>query len=306
MASLRLSFVFCMLTLLASAPPGAAQQAEPTSNDVVVVTGEQTEEAIRDFVGQIAIAGRSQNQLARWDRRICPGIVGMHASYGQLALDQIARRALDVGLDVGSPGCQANILVIVSMNPDAVARGLFDNYRRQLGYYYERGRTTLGRNALKAFVDSSAPVRWWHVSSTLSADGRKADSKGTAGLSLGVPSVSVPPASLLKRSSRQDLASALVIVDGRRLQGVSLTALADYIAMASLAQLDGDADPSGYPTILNLFRPPAEGSAAPASMTEWDIAYLRGLYEATRESVSARNQQGEIARSMSKHLSSPE
>ncbi|CAN0427258.1 unnamed protein product, partial [Phaeothamnion confervicola] len=113
-------------------------------------------------------------------------------------------------------------------------------------------------------------------------------------------------ASLIKRSTRQDFAMAFVIVDGRRLQGLDLTAVADYIAMASLAQLDPEADTSGYPSILNLFKPHPEESSTPASMTDWDMAYLRGLYEATRESASANRQQGEIARSMNKDLSAPQ
>jgi hypothetical protein len=310
----RLSAVFCALTLLASAPSSTAQQAKEagqgSNDDVVVVTAQQTEEAIRDFVGQIAVAGRSQDQLSRWDRKICPGMVGLRASYAQLAIDQIARRAFDIGLDVGDPGCRVNILIIVSMDPDAVARGLFDSYRRTLGYYYTPGWKTLGRSALKAFVESKAPVRWWHVNSTLTADGRKADDKGAPVFGLGaeIPSVNLGAggASLIKRSTRQDFAMAFVIVDGRRLQGMDLTAVADYLAMASLAQLDPDADTSGYPSILNLFRPRPDGSSAPASMTDWDMAYLRGLYEATRESAGAKRQQGEIARSMNKDLSSPD
>lgn len=307
-------FAFLALALLAQAvgaPHGAAQQAaQATDDDVVVIIGKETEEAIQAFVGQIAIAGRSQDQLARWDRKICPGIVGLRMSYAQFAIDRIAQRAFDVGLDVGDPGCHANILIIVSMDPDAVARGLFDNYKRRLGYYYTSGWKTLGRNALKNFVESEAPVRWWHINSTFTADGRKPDDKGSPGMGLGaeIPSVNLGAgaASLIKRSTRQDFAMAFVIVDGRRLRGLDLAAVADYIAMASLAQLDPDADTSAYPSILNLFSPRPEGSPALASMTDWDVAYLRGLYEATRDSDSAKRQQGEIAQSMNKDLSSPD
>jgi len=305
MISLRLSAAFLAFALVAGAFPGFAQQAEQTAkdDDVVVITGKQTEEAIRDFVGQVAIATQGENQLARWDRKICPGLVGLPASYAQLAIDQIARRAFDVGLDVGDPGCSANIVIIVSMDPDAVAQELFDKHRRGLGYYYESGRKTLGRDALKAFVDSKEPVRWWHVSNTVTADGRKVG--GASDKPGKVPSVSIGAVSRIKRTTRQDFSLALVIVDGRRMDNVNLLALADYIAMASLAQLDADADTSAYPSILNMFKPRTEGSPAPASMTEWDIAYLHGLYDATRESNTAKKQQGEIARSMNKDLSSP-
>ena len=44
--------------------------------------------------------------------------------------------------------------------------------------------------------------------------------------------------------------------------------------------------------MLNLWR----SEPAPNAMTDWDLAYLRGLYSATREAASARRQQGDIAR----------
>jgi hypothetical protein len=315
MANLRYAVV-AALALFAQAfgaSHGDAQAADqaPANDDRVVVTGKQAEEAIRDFVGRVAVASRAENQLARWNRRVCPGMVGLRPSYTQLVLDQIARRAVDVGLGVGDPGCAANIIIIVSMDPDAIARGLLDNYKRRLGYYQETGVRTRGRSAMKAFVESPAPVRWWHVNNTLTADGKK-PSQPVNPASFNkldqVPIVSLGSSgtSLAARTTRQDFALALVVVDGRRLQGVSLTALADYLAMASLAQVDPGADTSSYRSVLNLFNQSSDGRPAPAAMTDWDIAYLRGVYDMTREASSASSQQREIARTMSKELLPPQ
>jgi hypothetical protein len=154
-------------------------------------------------------------------------------------------------------------------------------------------------------------VRWWHVNNTLTADGKK-PSQPVNPASFNkldqVPIVSLGSSgtSLAARTTRQDFALALVVVDGRRLQGVSLTALADYLAMASLAQVDPGADTSSYRSVLNLFNQSSDGRPAPAAMTDWDIAYLRGVYDMTREASSASSQQREIARTMSKELLPPQ
>ena len=108
--------------------------------------------------------------------------------------------------------------------------------------------------------------------------------------------------SRLSRTTRQDFAAAFIIVDARALSGIGFNweGLADYLAMVTLAQLDPAADTSSYPTILNMFTP-ARGTPVRA-MTDWDVAYLHGLYDATREARSANQQEGEIARSVGRTL----
>src|SRR5262249_51762250 len=99
----------------------------------------------------------------------------------------------------------------------------------------------------------------------------------------------------INSASHQNFGLAFIIVDARKLHGASFEALADYIAMVTLAQLDPRADIAQYPTILNLF---ANREPAPAAMTDWDVAYLQGLYGATRDARNAQQQEGEIAHSM--------
>lgn len=276
----------------------AHAQTPPAPEEEIVIVGQRTEEAIRAFVGEIAVANRSENQLARWDRVICPGVAGLKARYAQFVIDRMAQRAIDIGLDVGAPGCRANILIAVSLDPDAVAKELFDKNRAAMGYYYERGQRTLGRRALREFVNSDAPVRWWHVNRTKTRDGEAiAD---TAGGGAPITQQAGPP-SRLSRTTRQDFGVAFVVVDARRFKPQDFGALADYLAMVTLAQVDPDTDTSAFPTILNLFDPP-EGQSAPDALTDWDMAYLRGLYSATRTAATAARQSEEIARTMDREL----
>lgn len=287
------------------APSASAQEAAPAPpvDDEIVVEGRRTEEAIRAFVSNMTLPSPRHGQLARWDRRICPGVAGLRTRYAQFVIDRMAQRALAVGLDIGDPGCRANILIVVSPDPGAVARELFENNRRVMGYYDERGRSSQGRRALQAFVDSTAPVRWWHVNRTVTRDGEviHENPRATPDNPFTVTRVT-GNASRLQRTRRQDFGVAFVVVDARVLSeiGYDFGALADYLAMVVLAQLDPEADTSAYPTILNLFAP--EGSTAPENQprtaTAWDTAYLQGLYEATREARSAGDQESDIARSV--------
>jgi hypothetical protein len=306
MGAHRLAIAVAAFTLWVSlAPASSAQDGPPVSADeAIVVEGRRTEDVIRAFVSDMALPSPRQGQLARWDRRICPGVAGLRPRYAQFVIDRMAQRALDVGLDIGDPGCRANILIVVSTDPGAVARELFENHRRLMGYYDERGRSSQGRRALQAFVDSTAPVRWWHVNNTVTRDG-EVIRENARDNDFAVTRLT-GPATRLQGARRQDFAAAFVVVDARVLPEIDFDfgALADYLAMVALAQLDPGADTSAYPTILNLFSP--EGATAPENRprtaTAWDTAYLRGQYEATREARSAGEQESDIARSIAREL----
>jgi hypothetical protein len=255
--------VFALLSI----GPAAAQEAAPA--DDIVVVGQRTEEAVRAFVGEMSAPSRGADQLARWDRRICPGVAGLRSRYAQFLIDRLSYRALEVGLDIGEPGCRPNILIVVSRDPDAVARNLFDSHRSALGYFDGRGVGTRGRDALReTFLNSDTPVRWWHVSDTTSVSGAPIQER------LSRPCKDRPAhndvmeimacypvnlvgggASRLRATTRQDFGAVFVIVDANRLPeiGNDFNALADYLAMVSLAQLDPAADVSSYPSVLNMW-----------------------------------------------------
>jgi hypothetical protein len=102
----------------------------------------------------------------------------------------------------------------------------------------------------------------------------------------------------MRRDIRQDLSFALVIVDAGRASSASPGALADYLSMAALVQLNPNADLRSFPSILNLFAEAPENEPAARAMTDWDIAYLRSFYDSTRDAASLRQQNSEIARRM--------
>lgn len=257
----------------------AAQQtppADPPATDVdeVVVEGRGVEEAVRAFVEDVAAAPRGRNR-ARWDGRVCVGVVNMAPAYAQAMIDQISAVTLAVGLDVGDPGCRPHVLIIADSDGDALARRLVADEGRVFRPDIE-ATGHLGREALERFQSSGAPVRWWTISETVLAD--------TGAPATG--SVQVRGASRLRSNVREDLRRIIVILDASRIGRVGFTGLSEYVAMVALAQVDPDVDARGYSTILNLF---ADGTPDPdARMTQWDLDYLRALY-ATRGDSARRS-----------------
>lgn len=278
------------------ATPALAQQS-PDEADIVVV-GERLQEMVRDFVGEVAAAPGGERQLARWDGRICPLVAGLPARQMQYVADRIAQRAHQVDIQTEGPGCRANILIFVTPDASRLATGIVDEFRTLVGYYSTTGESTLGRGELEAFSTSGAPVRWWHVNQTVSGDGQQlsGDLGGTQVIRNGLPP------GRLRRATRQDFLRVLIIVDARQAQGIQFQALADYLAMVSLAQLDANGETTGTPTILNLFAQRDAGGVMPASMTEWDEAYLEGLYTARRTAPREIWQQRDISRTMVERL----
>lgn len=302
--------------LAATALLGAtAASAQTPSRD-------QIEASARGYATSIAAVG-NDNQAPRWGDELCASVTGLSQAEAQTIIDHVALRAREVGVTAGGAGCRPNLLIAFTPDSDRFAREIVEQRRDLLGYYPGSQAVTLGRDALDGFASRSRPIRWWHVAYTVTADGARvgeanlefdagaeaavATSNGDAGLP-GAGDVAAGSVygvegqrATRSRGSRAgsssntglELGFALVIVDTRRIEGKPAGAVADYVAMASLAQLNADADMSAHPTVLNLFR----DGGGPDAMTNWDHAYLRALY-ATRRNASGLRQRTDIVRSM--------
>jgi hypothetical protein len=265
------------LTLALAAPNAVGQ---PNDRSTITVQGRQ--EAVQNFVSAISVESGAENQLARWDQRVCPSVTGLSAAHGQAIADHIAAHALRVGLGVGEPGCRANILVYVSNNSDRLTRELVANDPMLFAQLEETSLNTRGRDALTDFTNAPRPVRWWHVARTVAADGFDAYQGSNSPVVHDThPAGMTAPggASRIARYTRQDFSRVVVIIDSRRIGGTPVGALGEYVAMVALAQINPSADTAEYPSILNLFH---DGANRQTAMTDWDEAYLARLYGASR------------------------
>ena len=286
----------------AAAPP---PDDEAPTVDELVVRGQRN--AVSDFVKQNA-APTKRGRLSRWRGEVCPGVVGLPAPYGQYLVDRIAEEARALKLRVGAPGCKADMIVMVTSRADATAEGLRARYRAVFADKPKRDSlaTGGGDQTLDEFVKSDAPVRWWHVSSLASADGRPISWVQIGpDPSMVVPMIQSTSSSRLASNMTEELSRVLIIVDTTQLKGVTYEGLASYLALVTLAQLDPKAEPGGLPSILGLFHDRDAGLAPPDTLTEWDRAYLKGLYGAPANARGLNVQQGAIRRELKKAGQAP-
>lgn len=251
----------------------------------IVVEGRNLEDATREFVREIAAPARNRG-LARWRDGVCVGVVNLQTEVAEYIADRVSTVATDLGLRAGAPGCEPSILIIATVDANDFTRQFVAS--RPTLFRVGGSGMDLGRNALRAFERTDRPVRWWNVSVPVDSDtGQIAvrlpgdvsgNGAGDGSVMQYAPVITVRAASRLSTQIVDDSKRSFVIIDVDRLAGVSLEQLADYIAMISLAQVDPDADTSGYSTILNVFDDPQQTPG----LTNWDKAYLQGLYDTVR------------------------
>ncbi|HRD45463.1 MAG TPA: hypothetical protein PLF78_03160, partial [Caulobacter sp.] len=98
-----------------AAPPTTPPAEDGTTVDSLTVTAKKApeREAIEAFVSSVSDQ-TANRRLGRWDRKVCPGVMGLRNDYAQLMIDRIATTATEIGLEVGEPGCKANMIIIAT------------------------------------------------------------------------------------------------------------------------------------------------------------------------------------------------
>ncbi len=292
---------------LAATPESAIQDSLPPpvpstlAMDAVdlgelTVTGRSLETATRAFVREVAAPSRNRG-LARWRGAICVDVLNLQAPAARFIVERVSETARTVGLTPGGAGCTPNV-IIVATDDAAAFTPQFVAMRPRLFRVGGAGMDQ-GAAALRRFQVTDRPVRWWTVTMPVDEMGRNAVRiPGYCSGSCLLPSDMAPGVktlgSRLSSSTEDDIERVFIIVDVDQVAALSAYQLADYLAMVTLAQVDADADTGGFATILNVFDDP-EGVAG---LTQWDEAYLKGLYQAQRMSVNQQASASEIAGSI--------
>jgi hypothetical protein len=178
--------------------------------------------------------------LPGWRDKVCPKVTGLPREDGEFVLARVVEIARAAGVRMDGPHCSPNLYVFVTPQPTQLLTGMESSYEM----FGPRGIPHL----LDQFIATPRPVKVWY------------NIYGAG------PSVSFKFA----------FTRVLVVVDQTRLQGVSRSQLADYIAMVGLAEIKPDAHLTEAPTILRLFA--GAPQAAPAGLTDLDQAFLKSLY----------------------------
>ncbi len=267
--------------------PAAANVATSKSAAIpeVVVHGRSSELAPRvlSFVDQIA-APEYEDGPARWSNRVCPLVFGLPKAEGEFMLARISLVARTAAIPLAGEQCRPNLYVMVTGNPKAFLQ-VQDKWHRS-GMF-----GNAGPRVVDEFVNTPRPVRVWYNTNLITPDGINIGGGDPVASSNGPTAhatASHSDASRLKRNVVSSFTTVLVVIDQTRLHGVSRGQLADYVGMVGLAKLKPELHVVGAPSILTLFD--GAPQAAPGSLTDWDGAFLKSLYETDPESRLQRSQ----------------
>jgi len=288
-------------TPLAVAPPSSPEVESAVRLEDVEVTGRRLDTMIRSFIDEVA-APNNNRGLARWSGSVCVGAANLSNDAAQYLVDRVSTVADDLGLRPGTPGCSPNIIIVATDDADQLAQDMIDRSPR--AFRMNGAGMDRGGSALRRFAQSGTAVRWWQVSMPVDAEtgmratrlpGDGSDNGAGGQAIMYAPHTQMRSASRLTTQVHDNLFRTFVLVDLNKMDGLTIDQLADYIAMVSFAQIDPTADTSRYTSILNLFSAP---QAAASGLTDWDKAYLGGLYDAQRTQKNLRAGRTEIAASI--------
>jgi hypothetical protein len=290
--------------LAASAQEQAPPQNAPPSTAVesVIVTAPKLrpEKALDNFIIAHAAPSPFLTKIARWKTGICPITIGLPPQLNLYVTQRIIRVAMMAGapLDSSEP-CKPNVSVLATAQPQELLDLLRTKHGALLGVHY--------LSQAKEIATMRSPIQAWYSTATEDFWGFiQADEPG---LHFGkiIPKVE-GMSSVLHVSGfhgndglKSQFATAIIIVDTRKIVGQEIGPLADYIAMLALSQAKSNDACQDLPSITNLMTPGCGADAKPSALTDIDVAFLRGLYRMNAGSTFI-GERGSIAYEMKKDL----
>lgn len=291
---------------LAQSTSPTTPPSDPTQLEDVVVSGRSLEAQAEAFVASVGAPVKGR-KLATWSEPLCVGAAGLAATPAEAMVDRVLDWAHSLGVPVGGPGCDLNVLIIFSADADQAARDLVKT--RPLDFLPGYDSSHQGTLALRAFQSSDRPVRWWHVSLPVDPDTGAALVRLRGQEPFSAPRYirgptdlsgygQITSASRLYDDSLDVLQSIVIVIDDAALDQTSFSQLSDYVAMVALAQVDADVRPSA-PSILGIFEP---GVARESTLSDWDKAFLQALYGMHQRNSMPHADSTLIARSVARRL----
>ncbi|MBB3695463.1 hypothetical protein [Sphingomonas sp. BK580] len=258
----------------APAPVPDAEQRLGDNGDIIVAA--PTRKVIGNQV-RAATGPVSQNvPIARFQDPVCVAVGGLPSKVSS----EIAQRMLDdadsVGITLAGDRCRPNTMVLFVDDAHAeLTKMAKSNHRALLG---------VGFRTRRALLKSEGPAFAWRLTEVRTRDGE------TSLPGEGPPTFHVAIASRVVQPVRQDVVTAVLIVERKAVLGKTSRQLADYAALRLFAGAR-ELPAGGLDTILALF---GSKAAPPAQLTAFDRGYLRGLYTGAANAF-AYSQRGRMA-----------
>ncbi|MGH8289709.1 MAG: hypothetical protein ACREV7_11885 [Steroidobacteraceae bacterium] len=276
------------------AAPTAPQQPEDNAGlpKVTIQASKELRSQVHNFIAAVVAPPPPHESLLRWNKPICPLVVGLPRSWGELILARISQTARDAHAELAGSHCQPNLFVVVSPQPDQVLK--------QWMAQDPRVDTRNGLGPLKRFLHATQPIRTWYNPEHGCAGGVTSPGSAALNSAIGLPDAGLgkhvgagnPGGSMgpsycgntidthLSYGDVRSISYAIVVADTNQLtqKHVKLGQLAAYVSLVGLADIQSGTDGGGAPTILRLFHDPN----APQGLTPWDRALLYFLYNTSQ------------------------
>jgi hypothetical protein len=265
------------------AHPAAHAQTAPddtaeTGMNEIEVQGERLldKSALGASLRQIIEPIRMFDVVPRYEEPFCIQVTGLEPDANRLIEDRMKRIAVDMGLRQARPRCRVNALVLVVENPEEK----FDLiHRRKTGLLGAMNTRDIHTRTLKEQLRAGMPFVAWNQ-----LDWRQ---RGMINIfpdgGGGIDGAFFQNAFMRREAGRFiPKRMSVIMFDHAQLEGVTLGQLADFASLYILGmpRRQIDFDNVAVTSVLSLF---ADGpQSAPAQMTEFDSAYLAGLYKMPR------------------------
>ena len=255
---------------VAAAPSAAPAPATAADPRIAFLSDPITVEAKRQTAKQRALSlihdysGKTHywEALAAWDDDICVTVAGLEPAQNAAVKARVEAVAGSAGATVKQDRCgpehvPANVEVFFSSDPDGLTKAIARSRPWMVG-----GETLSNQlvsvRAFETGLIVKRPVQAWYTTHCAPDVAYWWYGDGPC-QKIGFDNV-------------------LVIVDKRRIPGLSLGLLADYAAMLALTEPASLNGCNALPSIIDLFSAACAGNPEPVGLTESDMAYLKGLY----------------------------
>jgi hypothetical protein len=300
--------LFAVSVLLAAGVLRALAETTATSEDVTV-SATKSREVLGKFTKAFATPTKVTGKIARWERRICPVVVGQNPHFTTFITQRVKYVALAVGARINTEAsCTPNIEIVFTTTPQA----LLDNVRKNNSDYLGYATSSAQRDALATVT---RPVQAWYTTETVDFNGRgwvdtgrplnfgaamsnfnaSAISSGDGGGTNPDPITMLDAhfarstGNRINNGIHSGFNHVLIVIDSTKMAGQEIVPLADYISMLALTQLNSLDACQELPSIVNKLAKDCGHQAD--GLTQFDLAYLQGIYKmwADRSSVLQRN-----------------
>ena len=276
------------LTAPASAQVGmrastSAQGQAAGDSDEIVVTGAKKKKEIAQALKKL-IQPTGREQLARFEDKLCPMVIGMPRDWTQAMTRMIRDNITAVGGKLDAPGCKPNALAIFIDQPRELVEALHDAEPHLFNMTPREYRT---------FAALPGPVWSWHVTDMRDRDGNQVAQGSMQGNDFAV--IKNASATRLYSNVREDMLGGFVVIDRQQTIGRTLRQLADLTTMHLLLDIKPGAEKQDMDSILSLFEGRANAGAVPARFSSFDRGVLTGFYTQRENNRSAVQQRENIA-----------